>query len=68
MTRPLQHGLGLNKYPLSQAELEAREERRREIREARKSAETFRAEGRTWRLVRLPDCYGADVPFEEADE
>lgn len=68
MKHPLHKGRGLHAYPVSQAELEARKEREKALAEARANASTVEVDGQSFVLVRLPDCYGQDIPFKEVSE
>lgn len=58
-------GYGLGHFPPGATERELRKERKKLIRECRRSAETIFENGRKWTLVKLPDGFAADYPVDD---
>jgi hypothetical protein len=58
-------GSGLARMPHGSLERKVREERRKQIKQARRQAETIVEGGRKWKLVRLPDAYASDYPVHD---
>jgi hypothetical protein len=69
-TRPttIKKGGGLGYYPPGKIELEVRKQRKAMIAECRKTATVEIRDGRRWKVIRLPDGYGADYPVQVDEE
>jgi hypothetical protein len=62
----IRRGGGLGHFPPGEAERTLREERRKQIREARKRRERVVVDGRKFWLIRLPDAQALDYDEETA--
>lgn len=62
------HGYGLHRFPPGSKERLERDRRLAEIKLARRNATKETIDGVRYRVVRLPDAFGFDIPFDDQPE